>query len=332
MAAPSPADRSATVLESLAQLGGVGLAFLDASARPDDLADSVLAVGVHRSGARPATPDERFDILLTCDPDAPRPWVSLGAAALDSALADLEARAGRQPAAAATLAQVLRTSEQVPFAAALASESLAFSMLLGSQGFRAWRNATPRRDRPEPDRPRVLLSKADGVLHLELDRPGRRNAVDARMRDELCEALDAARLFPDKPRIVLSGRGSDFNAGGDLDEFGAAPDPGEAHLIRLLRSPAQRLHALADRAEARLQGACIGAGIEIPAAAGRVVARPGAWFRLPELEMGLIPGAGGTATLPRRIGRHRTCYMALSGARIDLETALRWGLVDEVWA
>jgi enoyl-CoA hydratase/carnithine racemase len=72
----------------------------------------------------------------------------------------------------------------------------------------------------------------------------------------------------------------------------------------------------------------VGAGIEVPAAAARVVARAGTVFRLPEVSMGLIPGAGGTATVPRRIGRHRACYMALSGATIDLDTALAWGLVD----
>jgi enoyl-CoA hydratase/carnithine racemase len=68
----------------------------------------------------------------------------------------------------------------------------------------------------------------------------------------------------------------------------------------------------------------------MPAAAARVTARPGTTFRLPEVGMGLIPGAGGTATIPRRIGRHRAAWMALSGREIDLETALAWGLVDAV--
>jgi enoyl-CoA hydratase/carnithine racemase len=53
-------------------------------------------------------------------------------------------------------------------------------------------------------------------------------------------------------------------------------------------------------------------------------------FRLPEVGMGLIPGAGGTATIPRRIGRRRACYMAICGADIDLATARQWGLVDEI--
>jgi enoyl-CoA hydratase/carnithine racemase len=61
-----------------------------------------------------------------------------------------------------------------------------------------------------------------------------------------------------------------------------------------------------------------------------VVASEDAWFQLPELSMGLIPGAGGTLSLPRRIGRQRTAWLALSGVRLDAATALRWRLVDAI--
>jgi enoyl-CoA hydratase/carnithine racemase len=81
---------------------------------------------------------------------------------------------------------------------------------------------------------------------------------------------------------------------------------------------------------ARLHGACYGSGIELPAFADRVVAASDTRIALPELGLGLIPGAGGTVSLPRRIGRHRTAWLALSGAAIDATTALGWGLVDEV--
>jgi enoyl-CoA hydratase/carnithine racemase len=148
------------------------------------------------------------------------------------------------------------------------------------------------------------------------------------MRDALAEALGFALEHPDAPSVVLCGAGPAFSAGGDLDEFGRADDAGRAHLIRTLRSPAALVHALGDRITARLHGACVGAGIEVPAAAGRVTAAPGSFFRLPEVSMGLIPGAGGTASIPRRIGRHRAAWMAISGADVDLATALAWGLVD----
>jgi enoyl-CoA hydratase/carnithine racemase len=63
-----------------------------------------------------------------------------------------------------------------------------------------------------------------------------------------------------------------------------------------------------------------------------VVARPDTFVRLPEVAMGLVPGAGGTVSLPRRIGRQRTALLALTGRRIDATTAREWGLVDRVEA
>jgi enoyl-CoA hydratase/carnithine racemase len=81
---------------------------------------------------------------------------------------------------------------------------------------------------------------------------------------------------------------------------------------------------------AHVKGHCIGAGVELPAFAGQIIADPDTTFSLPELRMGLIPGAGGTVSLPRRIGRQRTLQLALSGEPIDVATAHDWGLVDEV--
>jgi enoyl-CoA hydratase/carnithine racemase len=68
----------------------------------------------------------------------------------------------------------------------------------------------------------------------------------------------------------------------------------------------------------------------VPSFASRVEATQDAWFRLPEIGMGLVPGAGGTVSITRRIGRWRTAYLALSGARLDADTALKWGLVDAI--
>lgn len=94
--------------------------------------------------------------------------------------------------------------------------------------------------------------------------------------------------------------------------------------------PAGFLAEQADRYTFRLHGACIGAGIELPAFAGRVIASRDAFFRLPEVAMGLIPGAGGCVSIPRRIGRHLTNYLAVTGDDIDVEQALGWGLIDAI--
>lgn len=319
------------LIADLIDLGGAGLSITEFGGKAGPAGGpGVVRLGVHRDGPIPGGGLDDFDILLSADPAAPGPWVGVDPEKLALTIADLKNAVAKQPAAAAVCAQVLRMTLSVSFDQALALESLAYSMLLGSEGFRAWRDATPVRAKPADDRPRVRVFEADGALQVRLDRPAARNAFDARMRDELGEALTFAVIHPDKPPVVLSGEGPSFSAGGDLDEFGQAADPGQAHLIRTVRSPARLAHDLSARLTADLHGACVGAGIEVPAAAGRIIARPGSSFRLPEVSMGLIPGAGGTATIPRRIGRRRACFMAISGADIDLITALAWGLVDEV--
>jgi enoyl-CoA hydratase/carnithine racemase len=335
--ADSP-DRAAAhraLLSDLADLGGAGLAVTVFGVRGDDGVPSgpgQVRLGAHRAGPLPLGGLDDFDILLSVDPQAPRPWVAVSAGRLDAEIAHLRACVDRHPVAAAAAAQTLRMTLALSFEQALVVESLGYSMLLASSEFKAWRAASPARVRPDDGKPRVRVAQEGGDLHIRLARPSARNAFDARMRDELAGALEFAGLHPDQPPVILSAEGPAFSAGGDLDEFGRADDAGHAHLIRTARSPIRLLHAIAERVTARVHGACIGAGIEVPAAAARVTARPGAVFRLPEVAMGLIPGAGGTASIPRRIGRHRACYMAVSGTEIDLETALAWGLADAIEA
>ncbi len=107
-------------------------------------------------------------------------------------------------------------------------------------------------------------------------------------------------------------------------------DPATSFAVRLTRHPGYAVYRIADRVTARLHGSCIGAGIEVPAFARQVIAEPGTTFRLAELAMGLVPGAGGTASIRLRIGRHRTAWLALTGASIAAPTALDWGLIDAI--
>jgi enoyl-CoA hydratase/carnithine racemase len=212
--------------------------------------------------------------------------------------------------------------------AGLVAESAAYSALQEGAEFRRWRGGRPARA-SEPGRARLVTERSGGELRITLSRPARRNAVDRHMRDELTRALAIAAADVSL-RVVLAAAGPDFCAGGDLDEFGSRPDPALAHLVRLTRSPALLMHRLSARTTAYVHGACLGAGVELPAFAGRVVAAPDARLGLPEIGLGLVPGAGGTVSLPRRIGRWRTAYLALTGQPIPARTALRWGLVDEI--
>jgi hypothetical protein len=233
-----------------------------------------------------------------------------------------------RPQAAVAACGLLRLTAAVDLEEGLLAESFAYSMLLSGPEFAAWRAEAPRRPVPEAEQP-VLLDRVQDTLHVQLNRPERRNAYGWQLRDALVEALELAVTDATIDRVELSGAGPSFSSGGDLDEFGTAPDVVAAHLIRTTRSAGHLLHRLSTRVHATVHGACVGAGIELPAFAGRVTALEGAWFQLPELRMGLVPGAGGTVSIPRRIGRWRTAWMALSGARVDLATALEWGLVDD---
>jgi enoyl-CoA hydratase/carnithine racemase len=150
------------------------------------------------------------------------------------------------------------------------------------------------------------------------------------MRDELTAALQLAIADDSISGIELRGNGPSFCSGGDLDEFGSRPDPATAHVTRLTRGPAKLLHRLTDRLTVTIHGATLGGGIEMAAFGRRVVADPDTSIGLPEVALGLIPGAGGTISLTNRIGRQRTACLALSGLRIDAATALEWDLVDEV--
>ena len=234
-----------------------------------------------------------------------------------------------RPHAATALALLLRSSEERSVFDGLAAESAVYSTLQGGSEFRQWRRQNPRRDRPAPDVPAVLVGRRGDVLDIVLNRPEVRNALDARMRDELWDALLVAAADP-ALTVHWSGAGPSFCSGGDLDEFGSVSDPASGHLIRLSRSLGLAIHRVADRTTAHVHGACAGSGIELPAFAGTVVAAPDARFSLPELQLGLIPGAGGTVSLPRRIGRHRTLWLALTGRVVDADTALAWGLVDRI--
>lgn len=233
------------------------------------------------------------------------------------------------PVAATTLVTLLRASEYAPVDAALALESSAYSMLQAGQEFAAWRGPVSA----EPlvsETPPVAVHRDGDELHVALNRPTRHNAITAQLRDELCGALAVALADDTIRRVVLYGNGPSFCSGGDLTEFGARPDPSGAHLTRLARSPARLIHRLADRVEARIHGHTLGGGIEMAAFAGRVVAHPDTQIGLPEVGLGLIPGAGGTVSVTRRIGRQRTAWLALTGHRIDAATARAWGLVDAV--
>lgn len=238
-------------------------------------------------------------------------------------------RANKWPQAAQVLVQVLRASESLPVESALDVESLAYATLQGGGEFAAWRQSQPAEElaQHEVDEP-VLLTREGNILRAQLNRPALRNSMTVAMREGWMTALSVLEADNSIDELHFSGLGSCFSVGGELREFGSAPDGATAHWVRSVHSPARKVHALRERICFYVHGACLGSGVELPAFASRVVAHPKSFFQLPELQLGLVPGAGGTVSIPRRIGRQRTAWMVLSGRRINARTALEWGLVD----
>jgi hypothetical protein len=234
-------------------------------------------------------------VALVGDPSArPPAWSDLAvepdSEALETTLATLDA----QPLASTTLATLLRGGQERSIPDGLVAESTAYGLLQHGPEFTAWRTRTPGRQRPAGVGPPVLVDRSDSELTITLNRPHVHNALDAAMRDELLAALQVAVVDPTIDSVVLLGSGPSFCSGGDLDEFGST----------------------------------VGSGIELAAFAHRVVADRSTRISLPEVHLGLIPGAGGTVSLPRRIGRHATMLLAVGLPWIDAATALGWGLVD----
>jgi enoyl-CoA hydratase/carnithine racemase len=237
---------------------------------------------------------------------------------------------GDHPQAALALVQLLRHNEHISVHEGLVAESLVYSVLQSGPEFAYWRDQHAPGPAPPAREPAVLVERHGSTLDLTLNQPERHNAFSLRLRDAVVEGLQLAASDASIKEVVLRGAGRSFSSGGDLGEFGDFTDPSTAHAVRSTRSPARLLASLADKTRAEVHGACIGAGMELPAFLHHVSAAPGTYFRLPEVAMGLVPGAGGTVSLPRRIGRQRTAWLAITGERVDLERALAWGLVDEI--
>lgn len=323
------AGRPRTPLMAVDLRGGVAPHVLGDAAERARESDRLLA-GVTGRALDPSTRAlaEALDLTLAEGEAEEAPLVPVPDG--EAALADLGAAVAAHPQAALVLARLLRITSAVPVRDALDAESFAYSTLLGGTEFTRWLDGRGPRPEPPPAPDPVLAARDGDRLTVTLNLPGRRNALGRRLRAALVEALDVAILDDTVEHVVLEGAGPVFSSGGDLAEFGTAPDPATAHLVRTSASPGLLVHRLRDRVEVRMRGACAGAGVEIPAFASTVRAEPGTTFWLPEIGMGLIPGAGGTVSIPRRIGRWRTLYMALSGVPLDATTALAWGLIDAI--
>ena len=178
----------------------------------------------------------------------------------------------------------------------------------------------------------LLFQKVGAVAHISLDRPQVVNAYNIQMRDDFSEALSAIQLDQEVRALLITGEGRGFCAGADLTEFGSAPSQVIARRVRWERDVWGQLVNLDKPIVAAVHGFCIGSGLEIALLCDLRTAAAGTVFALPEVQLGMIPAAGGTQTLPRVAGGSQALDLLLTGRRIEAEEALAMGLVTRLAA
>ncbi len=169
----------------------------------------------------------------------------------------------------------------------------------------------------------VEVRRDNDIAVIVIDNPPV-NALSNAVRIALIDALTQTRDDEAIKAVVLACAGRTFIAGADIAEFGKpAKLPGTGDVIA-------RLDAMPKPVVAALHGTTLGGGLEVALGCHFRVATPGSRFGLPEIKLGLIPGAGGTQRLPRLIGMEKALPMILSGDPISANAALEVGLVDAI--
>lgn len=178
----------------------------------------------------------------------------------------------------------------------------------------------------------VLVSTADGIATLTLNRPRVRNALNAALLAALTQALRAADADPAIRAVILAGAGEKaFAAGADIGELNALRGSVDgAAQARSGQSVTRLMEQLRTPIIAAVNGFALGGGSELALAADIRIASENAVFGQPEVKLGLIPGYGGTQRLARLVGRGMAMYLCLTGETIDATEALRIGLVQRV--
>ena len=168
----------------------------------------------------------------------------------------------------------------------------------------------------------------DGICRITLNNPAKRNALATPILCLIADTLDQFRSDDSVRCVTLTGGDTVFAAGADIGELSEKDVAGALADVR----PGiwARIRSFPKPVIAAVEGWCLGAGNELLMCCDLAIAGEGAKFGQPETNLGIIPGAGGTATLPRIVGRMSAMSMVLLGQPIDSHTALRLGLVLEV--
>jgi enoyl-CoA hydratase len=176
----------------------------------------------------------------------------------------------------------------------------------------------------------VLIEKEEDIAIIRLNRPDAKNALNLQVIAELGEAADIVARDPEVKGVIVTGGEGDFAAGGDIKEMATkyAPDMLTAYGADL--SGFEKLERIPKPVIAAVSGYALGGGTELALVCDMIVATETAVFGLPEITLGIIPGAGGTQRLPRLVGPNKAKEMIFSGNFYKADEALAMGLVNKV--
>lgn len=180
----------------------------------------------------------------------------------------------------------------------------------------------------------VRQELADGVAVLTLDNPPL-NLVTLELTRRLDEALDRLAVDPACRVLILTGAGERaFCAGSDVKEFPDLMAPGRAVAVKMIKENLvySKLDDFPRPTIAAVRGLAMGGGLELAVCCDLILVEEGTRLALPEVDLGVFPGSGGTVRVTRRIGEGRAKEMMFTAAPIDASTALGWGLVNRVVA
>lgn len=176
----------------------------------------------------------------------------------------------------------------------------------------------------------LLVRVEDGIATIVVNRPEKRNSLNATVRREVVEALDALRDDPAARVVVITGAGEKaFIAGADIGEF-AERTPLEQRAAMEGRRLFEEIASFPKPTIAMINGFALGGGCEVALACDLRIAARSARLGQPEVKLGIIPGGGGTQRLPRLVGLGRALKLIMTGELITAEEAERIGLVDQV--
>jgi enoyl-CoA hydratase/carnithine racemase len=173
----------------------------------------------------------------------------------------------------------------------------------------------------------ILVSRADGVCEVQLNRPDKRNALTLAMYGAIIDALNEARADDSVRVVLISGAGASFTAGNDLNDFMSQGDFTENNnAVRFLST----LRSFRKVLIAAVHGQTVGIGVTMLLHCDLVVAARGAQMSMPFVKLGLVPEAGSSLLLPRMVGHHRAAELLMLGKPFDAAEALSMGIVNRV--